>query len=85
MGKIIKFEASWCQPCKQLKKEMEGLEFPIEVLDVDTEEAQELVSQYNVRGVPTLVFLKDKQEVDRTVGLVSRFRIDRIIEKHYRT
>lgn len=58
--KILRFTASWCQPCKQLAKTLETIELdlPIEVIDVDTHPY--LVEEYGVRGVPCLVHLPSK-------------------------
>ncbi len=52
--KLLRFTASWCQPCKQLAKTLENLELDcdIEVVDVDTN--PDLAAEYGVRGVPTL-------------------------------
>ena len=67
--KILRFTASWCQPCKMLAKTLEGIptDYPIEVIDID--ENQELSIQYGVRGVPTLVMLQDDVETKRVVGM----------------
>ena len=67
--KLLRFTASWCQPCKMLAKTLEGItiEYPIEVIDID--EHQELAIQYGVRGVPTLVMLQDDVETKRIVGM----------------
>lgn len=64
---------------------MEGLQFPVEVLDVDDESSQDIASNLNIKGVPTLVFLKDGVEVNRTVGLISRQKLEHTIEKTYGT
>ena len=67
--KVLRFTASWCQPCKMLAKTLEGIptDYPIEVIDID--ENQELSIQYGVRGVPTLVMLQDDVETKRVVGM----------------
>ena len=67
--KLLRFTASWCQPCKMLAKTLEGItiEYPIEVIDID--ENQDLAIQYGVRGVPTLVMLQDDVETKRIVGM----------------
>ena len=67
--KVLRFTASWCQPCKMLAKTLEGIiiDYPIEVIDID--ENQELSIQYGVRGVPTLVMLENDAEVKRIVGM----------------
>jgi len=67
--KLLRFTASWCQPCKMLAKTLEGItiDYPIEVIDID--EKQDLAIQYGVRGVPTLVMLQDDVETKRIVGM----------------
>jgi thioredoxin 1 len=67
--KIIRFTASWCQPCKMLAKTLEDVDtqIPIEVIDID--ENQELAMNYGIRGVPTLVMLDGDIEVKRLVGM----------------
>lgn len=66
--KILKFSASWCGPCKALSQSLSTMEvpFPVEEIDVDTSEA--LAVEYKIRGVPTLVLIKDGKEVNRIVG-----------------
>ena len=71
MIKVLKFSASWCQPCKQLapifeqvKSEVSDVTF--QEVDVDAESS--LAIQYKVRGVPTIVIEKEGQEVKRIVG-----------------
>ncbi len=69
MKKIIRFTASWCQPCKMLAATLEEckIDTPIEVVDID--ENMELAKQYGVRGVPTMVLVDGDKEVARLVGL----------------
>ena len=66
--KILRFTASWCQPCKALAKNLEAanLDIPIEVVDIDVHD--DLAIEYNIRSVPTLVLL-DGKEKSRLVGL----------------
>ena len=69
MRKVLRFTASWCQPCKMLGRTLEDIstDYPIEVIDID--ENQELSIQYGVRGVPTLVMLQNNIETKRIVGM----------------
>jgi len=74
--KILKFAASWCQPCKMLSKTIEGMtiETPIEEIDID--EQEELAIQYQIRSVPTLVMLDDDKEVKRVTGMQSSTQLE---------
>ena len=47
-------------------------------LDVDTNEA--LTSQWNVEGIPTVIFFKNGQEINRIKGIVMRDKLRRQIE-----
>ena len=69
MRKVLRFTASWCQPCKMLERTLEDIptDYPIEVIDID--ENRELAIQYGVRGVPTLVMLQNNIETKRIVGM----------------
>ena len=66
--KVIKFSASWCQPCKFLSKMLERDPLGVEVEEVDIDENSDMANQFKVRSVPTLVLMKDGVEVDRIMG-----------------
>lgn len=68
--KILRFTASWCQPCKALAKNLEEakLDIPIEVVDIDVFE--EVAIDYAIRSVPTLI-LKSENGDKRLVGVHS--------------
>jgi len=70
--KVLRFTASWCQPCKMLAKTLEDVEtqIPIEVIDID--ENQGLAMDYGIRGVPTLVMLDGDIEVKRVSGMLMK-------------
>lgn len=59
--KVLKFQASWCQPCKMLSRVVDEakdkISVPIEEVDID--ENTELAKKFNIRGVPTLVMVDD--------------------------
>ena len=68
MRKILRFTASWCQPCKGLAMSLAEaeLDIPIEVVDIDANDT--LAVEYMIRTVPTLVLLEDDKEVRRMSG-----------------
>ena len=69
MKKIVRFTASWCQPCKMLAKTLEEIEtdVPIEVVDID--EQTDLATEFGIRSVPTLVMMEDNNVLKKMVGL----------------
>ena len=71
MKKILKFSASWCQPCKMLAKNLETAQLSVPVEEVDIDEMTDMSVEYKIRGVPTLVMLEDGKEVKRVSGVKS--------------
>jgi thioredoxin 1 len=69
--KVLKFSATWCNPCKQLAKSFELIETDVEVISIDVDENPEAASRYRVRGIPTLVLLDGDQEIARNTGALS--------------
>lgn len=63
--KILKFSAKWCAPCNALKKTLSEMEIPYEVEDIDVDTYMEKVTQFGIRGIPTLVLLDDSGNVIR--------------------
>lgn len=56
--KLLKFGASWCQPCKLLDKTLERVlrDFPhVELIQMDVDEHSVQATQHNVKTVPTLI------------------------------
>jgi len=68
---MLYFGATWCGPCKQLKKKLDELEtaknmpkLVVGYLDVDNKLITDLVSKYKVESLPTQIFIKlDKNKV----------------------
>jgi len=73
MIEVLKFSSATCAPCKVLSKTLEGVEGITEVVD------REEFAKYGVRRVPTLVFLKDGEEVQRTSGIIPLTEYERIL------
>ena len=75
MKEILYFSAPWCQPCRNFKSIMESVSNSIPVRFINVDENPQLAAQYNVRSVPMLVFLKDGQEVDKTIGVLTETQV----------
>ncbi len=73
---LLDIGATWCGPCKalapivdEIAEEYEGKAL---VCKVDVDDAPGIASEFRVRNVPTVLFLKDGAAVDKSVGLVAK-------------
>ena len=74
--RLIKFHATWCEPCKALSKIVERNKDIIpadwDYVEIDIDQDVDSAKALQVRGVPTMVILSDdNQEVRRHVGMMN--------------
>ena len=81
---IVDFFATWCVPCQMMSEVLRDTEKEyedvIEVFKVDIDENQETAIRYDVTSLPTLVFFKDGEEVERKIGYIEKEELVSIIE-----
>ncbi len=76
---LVDFWAVWCGPCRMLAPTVEEIagEYAgrLKVLKLNTDENQEIASRYQIMGIPTLLFFKGGNVVDKVVGVVAKRQI----------
>lgn len=68
---LIDFFATWCGPCKHIAPKFEELSkmYPsVTFLKVDVDESTELTEKFNIRAMPTFIFLVNGFEVNKIEG-----------------
>ena len=75
---IVDFSATWCAPCKKMAPVIEKIaeeNKDIVVAKLDIDDSREIAGEYSVLSVPTIIFFKDGEEMDRTLGVVQEQKI----------
>jgi len=72
-GEVLFFNASWCGPCKQMRPIVMNMKRQgYRMRDVDIDRHRDLAQEYDIRSVPTFVFLENGSEVNRFSGGTSK-------------
>ena len=73
---VIDFWAPWCGPCRVLGPTVDELASEYAgraiVAKCNVDDCEEIAAQFGIRNVPSVLFFKNGQLVDRTAGLVSK-------------
>lgn len=79
---LVDFFATWCGPCKMLAPILEELDgvAPCKIVKVDVDENRSLALQYAVASIPTLLVFRNGQLVNRSVGLISREDVLKLVQ-----
>ena len=78
MKQILYFSSTWCGPCKNFKPIMESVSNSIPVQFIDIDQNPALATQYNIKSIPTLIFLKNGQEINKRPGVLSESQVKEI-------
>lgn len=83
MIKILKFESDSCPQCKALSATLDRIskenKIDIKTIDIEEDNNQDLIRKYNIRSIPTIIFLNEDKEYNRLIGNQSYATINKII------
>ena len=73
---VVDFWATWCGPCRMLAPTVEEVSELMEgkavVAKCNVDEVREVAMKYRIMSIPTLIYFKNGEVVDKTVGVVSK-------------
>jgi thioredoxin 1 len=83
---MIDFWAAWCGPCRMIAPLVDELAEEYKdravIAKVDVDSNQEIAMKYGVRNIPTVLFLKNGEVVDKSVGAVPKNVLSDKIDAH---
>ncbi len=86
---MVDFWAEWCGPCKMIAPVIEELaqeyDGQLKVCKLNTDNSPDISSQFQIMGIPSLLFFKDGEVIDKVVGAASKKqfkeKIDLVLSK----
>lgn len=82
---MVDFYADWCGPCKSMAPTVDQMSIDytgrMKIAKVNVDRNPELAQQFGVMSIPTFVFIKNGQVVDKVLGAQSRATMDGLVKR----
>jgi thioredoxin 2 len=83
---LVDMWAPWCMPCRQVTPLLENVAQTnsgrLKLVKLNVDSAPDIAARFGVQGIPTLLVIRDGNEVDRLVGAAPQPRIEGWLEQH---
>lgn len=80
---LVDFYADWCGPCKMLAPTIEALagefEGKVKIGKLNVDNAPDTAQNYGIMSIPTLLYFKNGEVVNKSIGVVSKSEIEQVL------
>lgn len=79
---LVDFWAPWCMPCRMLSPVVDAVGEEVtnaKVAKINVDEQESLAARFDVMSIPTLIVFKDGKEVNRSVGVIPKDAITKML------
>lgn len=77
---LVDFSAKWCGPCRMLEPVIESISKNYNVIQIDIDESSDIAAQYAVMSIPTLLVMKNGQEMAKEIGYRNEEEIENMLK-----
>ena len=81
---VVDFWATWCGPCRMISPIVDQLAEKyagrVSVVKCNVDDSTDIPMKFSIRNIPTLLFFKNGELVDRLVGAVPQAELEKKIE-----
>jgi len=83
---VVDFFAPWCGPCKMMAPSVEKLakeyDGKAKIGKLNVDENQDMSSKYEIQSIPTIIFFKGGEVIDKVVSFQTEEQLKEKIESH---
>ena len=83
---LIDFWAEWCAPCRMMAPTIDALaseyDGKAKIGKLNVDENSEVSAKYQIRGIPTVLIIKNGEVAEQVVGVTSKDNLSKLIDKH---
>ena len=77
---LVDFYATWCGPCKKIAPDVEALaeayQDQVIIGKCDVDDNDDLTGKFGIRNIPTVLFIKNGEVMDKSVGAVTKAQLE---------